>query len=383
MLPAPLRKAVPSDSGALLLADDSLPGLGLLLSGLSPAITVWRVSRRADAAPILRRAFASGYGAVHLLGHGRPGGIRLGGGFLGEQDFLDASFGPGGAHGPAVLRFWSCCTGAGRAGRSFVERLSERLSCSVGAFSGLAGSMHRGGSWHPDVFAGSAAPASASVPFPNAASYPYTLQDEVLELALEETAGGIDLGVWLKAGIEIDSLDLSFSFSSQTASFSGADLLLSGWTGQTGLPDPASPGSLLLAAFVSTAPFPPFVDASNDTLIASLHFTVPTETTGRFSASLDPASLLDNSTLDHSDIPLGAMPQASIELGVGSVDFSVAVTSWSMGRTIAGVAFGDGVVSGPEGLATLSGRPDGTIAMRSVPGLVLSASIGPTSPGHR
>lgn len=110
------------------------------------------------------------YSAVHLFGHGDPGGMRLGSTTLdlaalrtraGEIAGWSAGLGA-----DADLMLWGCDTGAGEAGRAFVDGLAALTGADVAASDDVTGSLAWGGDWILETTRGaieSAAPIGAAL----------------------------------------------------------------------------------------------------------------------------------------------------------------------------------------------------------------------------
>ena len=139
----------------MLIADAAVTDLHILLAGLAPNVRSRLIKPGEDGLGAIFDALAlPGLTQLHLLGHGVPGAIALGGRQLGEDDFRRAA-GAGIAVNAAPrqldIAFWSCHTGSGQRGRAFVEAVAGATGAQVSAASGLVGSAARHGSWHLDV----------------------------------------------------------------------------------------------------------------------------------------------------------------------------------------------------------------------------------------
>jgi len=87
-----------------------------------------------------------GLKTLHLLAHGAPGEISLGGRTLTASDFRSRF--DGAAERDLDIAFWSCNTGSGDLGQSFVKAVAETTGARVAAADGLVGSAEKGGSWN-------------------------------------------------------------------------------------------------------------------------------------------------------------------------------------------------------------------------------------------
>ena len=131
---------------AILIADAGVEDLGTLLDGLHAGVALWLVQPGEDAVGRIIQAIATpGLQTLHLLAHGAPGRIQMGGKAIAAEDFRTRF--DGAAQRDLDIAFWSCHTGAEEAGRSFVAAVADATGARVAAASGLVGSAHRGGCW--------------------------------------------------------------------------------------------------------------------------------------------------------------------------------------------------------------------------------------------
>ncbi|ANC92648.1 DUF4347 domain-containing protein [Azospirillum humicireducens] len=142
----------------ILLADASLPDLDRLLHSCRDGVEVRLVGSDEDGFAALTAALAEGPAAIHLVAHGEPGLIRLGRRPLDRALLPETA--PGGPSS-ADLLLYGCGTGAGAAGRGFVDALAGWTGGGVAAASRPVGDAGRGGCWELDVTAGSPSAAPA------------------------------------------------------------------------------------------------------------------------------------------------------------------------------------------------------------------------------
>jgi len=141
----------------MLIADAAVTDLHILLAGLAPGVRSRLIQPGEDGLGAIFDALAQpGLTRLHLLGHGAPGAIVLGGRQLGEGDFrraagVNVNAAVNTAPRQLDIAFWSCHTGSGRQGRAFVEAVAGATGARVSAASGLVGSAARHGSWDLDV----------------------------------------------------------------------------------------------------------------------------------------------------------------------------------------------------------------------------------------
>ena len=131
----------------ILIADANVKDLGILLAELNPGVAKWLVKRGDDAIGLIHQALSiPGLKTLHLLAHGSPGKICLGGRAITAADFRSRF--DGAAVRDLDIAFWSCRTGAHQAGREFVQAVAEATGARVATAQGLVGSADKGGSWH-------------------------------------------------------------------------------------------------------------------------------------------------------------------------------------------------------------------------------------------
>ena len=106
----------------LVIADAGIEDVDLLLGKLKPGTDIWRVDSKTDIASMLSAALSCVYTRLHVLGHGLPGAITLGGRAHEVEDFTTLSRGNVTVQS---LHFWSCMTGAGIKGRAFVDGIAQ------------------------------------------------------------------------------------------------------------------------------------------------------------------------------------------------------------------------------------------------------------------
>ncbi|MCX7106243.1 MAG: DUF4347 domain-containing protein [Methylococcales bacterium] len=141
------RQNSQSNSREILIADASVKDLSVLLDGIKPSVDVWLLKTGEDAISQIIKAMAvPGLKTLHLLAHGAPGEISLGGRTLTATDFRSRF--DGAAERDLDIAFWSCNTGSGDLGQSFVKAVAETTGARVAAADGLVGSAEKGGSWN-------------------------------------------------------------------------------------------------------------------------------------------------------------------------------------------------------------------------------------------
>lgn len=117
-----------------------------LLAGLSSSVRVPRlVARDDDPAQSIRHFLDDpSVTSLHVLGHGRPGGVRIGSRWLTAEDFRVDADTAAARPEPLEIYFWSCHTGANSAGASYLELVALAARSRIFAASGLIGDARQG-----------------------------------------------------------------------------------------------------------------------------------------------------------------------------------------------------------------------------------------------
>ncbi|PYZ99458.1 hypothetical protein A6K26_009475, partial [Gammaproteobacteria bacterium 2W06] len=152
-----------SDKREALIIDASVEQMDTLLEGLNSSVRAPRsVARDDDPAQSIRHFLDDpSVTSLHVLGHGRPGGVRIGSRWLTADDFrVDADVAAARPE-PLEIYFWSCHTGADAAGKTFMQNIAEHSMANVFASTDLIGDKDQGGNWELNA---SATPR-AVVPF--------------------------------------------------------------------------------------------------------------------------------------------------------------------------------------------------------------------------
>ncbi|MEI6638710.1 MAG: Ig-like domain-containing protein, partial [Chlorobium sp.] len=286
-----------NDVRELVIADAGIEDVDLLLGQLEPGTDLWRVDSQADMASMFSAALSGAYTRLHVLGHGQPGSVTLGGRALQVEDFTALS------RGNVVVQsmhFWSCMTGAGIKGRAFVDGIAKALGVVVTAFSALVGAERNGGGWSPDIL--SRYGEITSVPFINATAYPHTLPSSALQVKSVVTSTGVDVQVWLTAGTSINNATLSLNYDPAKVNpvlVSNQVAYTSGVAGWSWLSSQTSPTCLEIGSYGSVNA----ISSSSDILLNSVSFTLVQGSSG-FSISLAGSYLEDAD----GTIALGTLP---------------------------------------------------------------------------
>lgn len=128
-----------------LVADPDVEGVDALLEGLRSDVSLYLVDTHSHPYETLARAVSlPGIERLHLLCHGEPGALRLGGQRLGADDLAKP------APKPTALRqifLWACHAGATEDGRAFLQALADWSGATVYGTEGPVGNAEAGGSW--------------------------------------------------------------------------------------------------------------------------------------------------------------------------------------------------------------------------------------------
>jgi len=111
--------------GEALIIDQSVDRVDVLLEGLSATVrSPACVARDEDPADPLRTLLNDPtVTSLHLLGHGRPGGVRIGSRWLTADDFRVDAETAAARPEPLEIYFWSCHTGSDAQGKTFMKTL--------------------------------------------------------------------------------------------------------------------------------------------------------------------------------------------------------------------------------------------------------------------
>jgi Ca2+-binding RTX toxin-like protein len=106
--------------------------------------------------------------AIHLVSHGRPGAIVLGGSVI-DTNTLTTRAEDFGAIGRALasdadLLIYGCNVAEGESGRAFLAKLAELTGANVAASETPTGAAHLGGDWNLDVRLGSVQTPLLNIP---------------------------------------------------------------------------------------------------------------------------------------------------------------------------------------------------------------------------
>jgi hypothetical protein len=212
-----------------LLIDASVEQSDTLLAGLDPSIAPVTVAGNEDPSTALQTLLADpSVTELHVLGHGRPGGVRIGSRWLTPEDFrVDAETATTRCE-PLEILFWSCHTGADAAGRTFMQDVAEHSMANVFASTDLIGDKDQGGSWELNA---SATPRAA-VPFSQEARDAFGVVLAINNFSLNSASTGVDVrtatylqdgtGVRLAAGTP--TVDSSDTIKSVTIGFDGKSI---------------------------------------------------------------------------------------------------------------------------------------------------------------
>ncbi|MGQ9371307.1 DUF4347 domain-containing protein, partial [Azospirillum sp. A39] len=144
---------LPAIRREILFVDGAVPGWQALLDGLGPEVRVVPLDPGSDGVAQMARWLAGrpGWHAVHLLSHGVPGGVVLGGTVLDAAALATraaalAAVGAALADGGVVV-LYGCSVAHGAQGRRFLAGLERALGVPVAASASPVGARVHGGGW--------------------------------------------------------------------------------------------------------------------------------------------------------------------------------------------------------------------------------------------
>ena len=128
----------------ILIADASVEQLDVLMAGLRENVEVKHVTPSDDAIAILAQSISRpNLDTLHVLGHGAPGEVILGGQTINTSSLSklqEQLVSP--SHNPSLIPqicLWSCRTGANASGETFMQTLADITQASVFATEELVG----------------------------------------------------------------------------------------------------------------------------------------------------------------------------------------------------------------------------------------------------
>ena len=150
MSQAAARRSVSVFGDEVLCYDPSVAGVERLLAGLSPGCVAVPVAGE-GATDVLEEILAAGRVQIlHFLGHGAPGGVYFENAFIDGTvwaDVVSRVASRGGLVSLQTINFWSCGTGRGETGMTFLKQVAESTGATVHGSDHKVGSSDLGGSW--------------------------------------------------------------------------------------------------------------------------------------------------------------------------------------------------------------------------------------------
>jgi Domain of unknown function (DUF4347) len=157
------KPANPQQNDQHLLYDPTVEDVHVLLDGLADGVIAKPLIPGADVMATLRGTLSSpDLRCLHILGHGAPGEVFLGGERIDADRWRHEAATPTPRINPIQINFWSCRTGEGEPGMSFINTVAQTSQAFVNAASGYVGHESKGGSWELDVSAKAVAPFSST-----------------------------------------------------------------------------------------------------------------------------------------------------------------------------------------------------------------------------
>lgn len=218
-------------SAEIIFIDSGVPDADRLFDGLRDGVEAVRLSAENDPVFQLRDALAgrSGIAAIHIVAHGEDGALAFVGGALSAgkiEGYADALEDTGAAlGGDGDILLWSCNTGRGAVGQSFVDALARATGADVAASDNLTGAAFLGGDWQLETMAGS---VETDSPLTHAAAAGY---DQVLVPGVPDAPTAPDLAAGSDSGASstddlTNATSLTFTGTAQPDSTVG--LLING-----------------------------------------------------------------------------------------------------------------------------------------------------------
>ena len=158
-----LDTAQPTQTLSCLVYDPTVQDIDVLLDGLDAGCIPRAIAPGEDPMRVIGEVLERHRCQdLHLLGHGFPGGITLGGrqidanawqGFFQHTTVGDLITIAANHIQNQQINFWSCKTGEGELGMNFINTVAQTTGATVNASTGYVGSSKQGGSWDLDVSA--------------------------------------------------------------------------------------------------------------------------------------------------------------------------------------------------------------------------------------
>ncbi|HBK63079.1 MAG TPA: hypothetical protein DEG17_26155 [Cyanobacteria bacterium UBA11149] len=144
----------------IVFIDSNIDDYQTLLAGVKPGLEVVLLDGNRDGIVQITEVLQKHRGllSLHIVAHGKVGGLWLGSGFFSNNTFDQyindvASWRTALAPDGDIL-LYGCNVAAGETGREFVQRLSELTGADVAASDDLTGSAELGGDWDLEVQVG-------------------------------------------------------------------------------------------------------------------------------------------------------------------------------------------------------------------------------------
>ena len=151
---------------AIAFIDTQVENYQSLIAGVTPGTEVVVLDGNRDAIDQITLILGdrTNIDSIHIVSHGAPGSLQLGGGSVSLDDIecdrtsLQQWFSQRtdslAKNRPTIL-LYGCSVAAGGTGKAFVKRLSELTGARVAASQNLTGSVAKGGDWELEVSTGS------------------------------------------------------------------------------------------------------------------------------------------------------------------------------------------------------------------------------------
>lgn len=196
-------------SQSVYFVDASLTDLDTLLAGLPEGAEVVLLQPDQDGLQQMVDALAglSGIDALHVLTHGAPGHIQLGGTTLNAKT-LDAATSAlqqlaGSLAEDADILFYGCDVAASDAGQALISQIAELTGADVAASTDLTGASSLGGDWELEASVGAIETPALAVEAMNGVLASGILQNKYVRFGYSDD-GTLGVGGNSKPGIQYD-----------------------------------------------------------------------------------------------------------------------------------------------------------------------------------
>ncbi len=155
-----INSSISETSRRIVFVDADVDKLQAVVAGIDPDCDIVCLQPNRSGIEQITESLRhrTGLIAVHIIAHGSAGELMIGGQCINEQTLIDCEsdvqlWAKSLAAGADVM-LYSCETGQGARGQSFIQRLSRLTGADVAASIDLTGSTQRGGDWELEAQTG-------------------------------------------------------------------------------------------------------------------------------------------------------------------------------------------------------------------------------------